>query len=145
LSVEFPTIWENTMFPLSPPRIVACDDHAHITCTLDLTLRKAGFEVETYPSGELALEAIHRETPALIITDCQMPGGMDGLQLCRLIREDSRLDQVPILMLTSKGYELSENILQRDLGITALIGKPFSHRELSKLVRTLVGHEMALV
>ena len=54
------------MFPLSPARIVACDDHAHITCTLDMTLRKAGFEVETYPSGELALEAIRREIPSLI-------------------------------------------------------------------------------
>ena len=131
------------MFPLSPARIVACDDHAHITCTLDMTLRKAGFEVETYPSGELALNAIRREIPSLIITDCQMPGGMDGLQLCRLIREDSRLDQVPLLMLTSKGYELSEKILYRDLRITALIDKPFSHRELSKLVQTLVGAQMA--
>lgn len=131
---------------LVPPlRIVACDDHAHITCTLDMTLRKAGFQIETYPCGELALEAIRREAPALIITDCQMPGGMDGLQLCRLIRGDSRLDRVPIIMLTSKGYELSEKLLQRDLGLSALIGKPFSPRELTKLVRTLVGVELALV
>lgn len=130
---------------LPPARIVACDDHAHITCTLDMTLRKAGFDIETYPSGELALQSIRLATPDLIITDCQMPGGMDGLQLCRLIREDARLDHVPILMLTSKGYELSETILQRDLGITALIGKPFSHRELSKLVQTLLGAELALV
>ena len=130
---------------MPPLRIVACDDHAHITCTLDMTLRKAGFQIETYPCGELALEAIRREAPALIITDCQMPGGMDGLQLCRLIRGDSRLDRVPIIMLTSKGYELSEKLLQRDLGLSALIGKPFSPRELTKLVRTLVGVELALV
>lgn len=110
-----------------------------------MTLRKAGFQIETYPCGELALEAIRREAPALIITDCQMPGGMDGLQLCRLIRGDSRLDRVPIIMLTSKGYELSEKLLQRDLGLSALIGKPFSPRELTKLVRTLVGVELALV
>ena len=130
----------------SPPlRIVACDDHAHITCTLDMALRKAGFAIETYPSGELALEAIRRETPALIITDCQMPGGMDGLQLCRLIRDDSRFHQIPIVMLTSKGYELSERLLQRELQLSALIGKPFSPRELTKLVQTLVGHEVALV
>ena len=126
--------------PISPaPRIVACDDHAHITCTLDMTLRKAGFEVETYPSGELALDAIRRESPALIITDCQMPGGMDGLQLCRMIRGDVRFDEVPIIMLTSKGYELSDRMLHRDLRVSALIGKPFSPRELTKLVQTLVG------
>ena len=133
------------MFTQSPARIVACDDHAHITCTLDMTLRKAGFEVETYPSGELAWESIQREAPSLVITDCQMPGGMDGLQLCRLIRRDSRFAQIPILLLTSKEYELSEKLLQRDLGISAMIGKPFSPRELSKLVQALVGAELALV
>jgi two-component system alkaline phosphatase synthesis response regulator PhoP len=128
-----------------PLRVVACDDHAHITCTLEMALRKAGFVVETYPSGELALEAIQRETPAVIITDCQMPGGMDGLQLCRIIRGDSRFWDVPIIMLTSKGYELSENMLRRDLQISALIGKPFSPRELIKLVQSLVGVENATV
>lgn len=133
------------MSPISRPRIVACDDHAHITCTLDMTLRKAGFNVETYPTGELALAAIRREVPALIITDCQMPGGMDGLQLCRLIRGDVRFDEVPIIMLTSKGYELSEKLLQRDLRLSALIGKPFSPRELSKLVQALTRLEPALV
>ncbi len=128
-----------------PLRVVACDDHAHITCTLEMALRKAGFVVETFPSGELALEAIRRETPAVIITDCQMPGGMDGLQLCRIVRGDSRFWDVPIIMLTSKGYELSENMLRRDLQISALIGKPFSPRELIKLVQTLVGAENATV
>ena len=133
------------MPPLSLPRIIACDDHAHITCTLDMTLRKAGFDVETYPSAELALDAIRRQPPDLIITDCQMPGGMDGLQLCRRIRNDDRFESVPIIMLTSKGYELSDKMLVRDLRISALIGKPFSPRELTKLVRTLVGCELAVV
>jgi hypothetical protein len=48
-------------------------------------------------------------------------------------------------MLTSKGYELSENMLRRDLQISALIGKPFSPRELIKLVQSLVGVENATV
>ena len=131
--------------PVQPPlRIVACDDHAHITCTLDMALKKAGFVVETYPNGELALESIRREPPALIITDCQMPGGMDGLQLCRLVRGDSRCWDIPIIMLTSKGYELSESMLRRDLQISALIGKPFSPRELIRLVQMLVGVEPAI-
>lgn len=126
------------MFSPRPPRVVACDDHPHITCTLEMVLTKAGFDVETHPSGELALASIQRETPDLIITDCQMPGGMDGLQLSRLIRSDSRFDLVPIIMLTSKGYELSERILQRELQVAALIGKPFSPRELVRLAQTLV-------
>ncbi len=124
--------------PEAKPRIVACDDHAHITCTLDMTLRRSGFDVETYPNAELALEAIHREMPALVITDCQMPGGMSGLDLCRTLRRDARYDDLPIVMLTSKGFELSEEILKRDLRIAALIGKPFSPRELTRLVETLV-------
>ncbi len=122
-----------------PLRVVACDDHPHITCTLEMALSKAGFDVETHPSGELALASIQRVAPALIITDCQMPGGMDGLQLCRMIRSDARFDLVPIIMLTSKGYELSERMLQRELHVAALIGKPFSPRELTRLALTLVS------
>lgn len=110
-----------------------------------MSLQKAGFVVETYPSGELALEAIRREAPSLIVTDCQMPGGMDGLQLCRLIREHAHFDSIPIIMLTSKGYELSERMLQRDLKISALVGKPFSPRELSKLALALVQDQHSLV
>lgn len=132
------------MVPEALPRVVACDDHPHVNCTIDMALRKAGFEVETFPSGELALEAICRETPSLIITDCQMPGGMDGLELCRQIRLDSRFDLVPIVMLTSKGYELSEKMLQRDLRIAALVNKPFSPRELGKLAQMLVGTDIAI-
>ncbi len=109
-----------------------------------MTLRKAGFAVETFPSGELALEAIRREPPSLIITDCQMPGGMDGLQLCRIVRSESRFWNIPIIMLTSKGYELSESMLRRDLQIAALVGKPFSPRELTKLIQALVVTESAI-
>jgi two-component system alkaline phosphatase synthesis response regulator PhoP len=132
------------MVPVSMPRVVACDDHPHVNCTIDMALRKAGFDVETFPSGELALKAIYRVTPSLIITDCQMPGGMDGLELCRQIRLDSRFDLVPIVMLTSKGYELSEKMLQRDLKIAALVNKPFSPRELGKLAQMLVGADIAI-
>lgn len=132
------------MLPPSMPRVVACDDHPHVTCTIDMALRKAGFDVETYSSGELALDAIFRQAPDLIVTDCQMPGGMDGLELCRRIRHDSRFDQIPIVMLTSKGYELSEKVLQRDLKVAALVNKPFSPRELGKLARILVGTETAV-
>lgn len=126
----------------SLPRVVACDDHPHVNCTIDMALRKAGFDVEVFPSGELALEAIQREAPSLIITDCQMPGGMDGLELCRRIRQDIRYDLIPIIMLTSKGYELSERVLQRDLRVAALVNKPFSPRELGKLARMLVGADV---
>jgi DNA-binding response OmpR family regulator len=132
------------MIPNAMPRVVACDDHPHVNCTIDMSLRKAGFDVETYPSGELALDAIFRDPPALIITDCQMPGGMDGLELCRLVRLDSRFDLIPIVMLTSKGYELSEKMLQRDLKVAALINKPFSPRELGKLAQMLVGTDVAV-
>ena len=100
--------------------------------------------VETYPNGELALAAIRRAAPALIITDCQMPGGMDGVELCQLVRQDARFQQIPIVLLTSKGYELSEEILKRDLGVAALVGKPFSPREMGRLARSLVGMEMTL-
>src|SRR5687767_13145602 len=71
------------------PRVLVCDDEAHITRTIALRLRKAGFVVETASNGEGALEALERNVPDLLISDCQMPG-LDGIGLCHKVRADYR-------------------------------------------------------
>jgi CheY-like chemotaxis protein len=66
-------------------RLVVCDDEVHITRTISMKLSKAGFDVETACDGQAALEAIQRELPALVITDCQMPrmgGGVNFVADC---------------------------------------------------------------
>ena len=119
-------------------RIVACDDDAHITRAISMKLRKAGFNVETGSDGQLGWEAIQRECPALLITDYQMPR-LNGLELCRRLRENEATRDLPIILLTAKGFELEEEQLRSELGIVQLVAKPFSPRELLKMVESIVG------
>jgi len=105
-----------------------------------MKLSKAGFAVETAPDGLSALEAVHREFPALVITDCQMPR-MGGIELCRELRKDPRTKEMPVIMLTAKGYEFDHAEMKRELGLSQIVLKPFSPRELLQLVQAALGLE----
>lgn len=122
------------------PRVLVCDDEPHINRTISFRLRKSGFDVETVDNATAAWDALEREAPDLLISDCQMPGA-DGLALCRRIREDFRFTDLPIVLLTAKSYELPTKVLQRDLQISAIVDKPFSPRNLLQLVQLLTGSE----
>lgn len=117
-----------------PARILVCDDEPHITRIIEYRLRRAGYDVEAARDGQAGWEALQRNPPALLITDCQMPR-MNGLELCRTIRSDDRFEKLPVILLTAKGYELSSQMLHRELHVAAVMSKPFSPRELTRLVR----------
>jgi DNA-binding response OmpR family regulator len=120
-----------------PHRIVACDDEVHVTKSVSMKLSKAGLIVETAQDGVGALEAIRRELPSLLITDCQMPR-MGGIELCRALRADERTSQLPVIMLTAKGFEFDHEDMKRELGISEIVLKPFSPRELLQTVEKLL-------
>ena len=119
-------------------RIHACDDEPHITLAVKMKLSKAGFEVKTTSDGQQALEAIQAQAPELLITDYQMPR-MDGLELCRRLRSEPATSELPIILLTAKGFELDEEQIMDELKITKVLVKPFSPRELLQTVQELVG------
>ncbi len=114
-------------------RIVVADDESHITRAINMKLSKAGFDIETASDGQVAWEAIEREIPAMLITDYQMPR-LDGLELCRRVRADEATKDLPILLLTAKGFELDEEKMRAEYGIRKIVVKPFSPRELLKIV-----------
>ena len=119
-------------------RILACDDHAHITRIIELTLSKMGMETIACPNGEVGWEYLQNEClPDLIITDFQMPV-LDGLRLCRRIHDDPRLSGIPVILLTAKGFEISATSIQRDLGVRAVMLKPFSPKGLRLTVQELL-------
>ena len=124
--------------------LLICDDEPHITRAVEIKLRRAGHHVEAHLDGRAAWEALLEKLgdgtplPALLITDCQMPR-MTGLQLAAAIQAEPRLAGLPIVMLTAKGFELSTTELREKLGISRLVGKPFSPRELAELVDTLLA------
>lgn len=119
-------------------RILVCDDESHITLAVSMKLQRAGFLVETASDGQMAWESIQRNPPDLLLTDCQMPR-LDGIGLCRLIRQHEATKHLPILMLTAKGYELDQDFIRGELGIAELIVKPFSPRELLQSVESVLA------
>src|SRR5437588_4938996 len=90
---------------MSPPdtmgNILVVDDEAQITRVLKTTLSSQGYGIRTASDGEDALQLMKGWAPDLIVTDLRMPN-MDGLELCRRIRAESR---IPIIVLSVKGEE----------------------------------------
>jgi len=110
--------------------ILVVDDEAQISRVLKTTLSAQGYGVRTAADGEQALNEMSNWTPDLVITDLRMPN-MDGLQLCRRIRAQSR---IPIIVLSVKGEE-SLKVEALDAGADDYVTKPFSVNELLARVR----------
>ena len=117
-------------------KILLCDDEVHILRAAEFKLARAGLDVRCATDGEQAWEVIQNDPPDLLITDLQMPR-MDGLQLIEKIRQQPRLEALPIIVLTAKGFELSSEQLADRWGVLAVVGKPFSPRELLRLVEPI--------
>ncbi len=112
-----------------PKRILLCDDEIHILRAAEYKLKRAGYEVRIAGDGQEAWEEIARRRPDVLVTDCQMPR-LDGVGLVRKVREDPTLADLPVFMLTAKGFELSPEELTEEWNVTDVIAKPFSPREL---------------
>ncbi len=123
-------------------RILLCDDEIHILRAAEFKLKRAGYDVEIASDGQEGWEAIEAQKPDLLITDCQMPR-LDGLGLVARVRDHALTEDLPILMLTAKGFELSGEDLAARWNILAVIAKPFSPRELLKRVEAILSGEVA--
>ena len=100
-------------------RILIVDDEAPFRRALRLALRVQGYDIQEASSGPDALEILQHDTPDLILVDWLMPG-MDGLGLCRAIRQGS---DVPIILITSRTYGQPEALAA---GANDYLRKPFS-------------------
>lgn len=120
-----------------PRRVLLCDDEIHILRAAEFKLKRAGYEVEIAGDGQEGWEIIERRPPDIVITDCQMPR-CDGLGLVRRMREHPVTQDIPVLMLTAKGFELSASELAEKYNVLGLIAKPFSPRELLQTVNTIL-------
>ena len=116
--------------PGSKQNILVVDDEPQITRVLKTTLSSQGYGIRTASDGEQALHEMKGWPPDLVITDLRMPR-MDGLQLCRAIRAESR---IPIIVLSVKGEEAIK-VESLDAGADDYITKPFNVNELLARVR----------
>lgn len=112
---------------MSKKLIYQVEDDKHIQELIKYNLEQNGFEVRTFDSGEVLLQGAVKQTPDLFILDIMLPG-MDGLELCRLLKQEHTYKNVPVIMLTAKGEEF-DKVLGLELGADDYITKPFSVRE----------------
>jgi len=110
--------------------ILVVDDEARIVKLVRDYLERAGLAVLTARDGETALAVARREQPDLIVLDLMLPG-VDGLDVCRRLRQESG---VPIIMLTAR-VEEADRVVGLELGADDYVTKPFSPRELVARVR----------
>jgi two-component system alkaline phosphatase synthesis response regulator PhoP len=123
-----------------PKRILLCDDETHILRAAEFKFKRAGFDVVCASDGEEGWEQIQKVRPDIVVTDCQMPR-LSGLGLAQRIRETPGLADLPVLMLSAKGFELSSEELRERFGIRQLIAKPFSPRELFARVEAVLADQ----
>ena len=118
------------------PKILIVDDEKNIVETIKYNLDKAGFRTLTASDGKRALELAQREMPDLITLDVMIPE-MDGWEVCRLLRQDLRTKQIPVIMLTVKGEE-TDKIVGLELGADDYLTKPFSPKELVARIKAIL-------
>ena len=109
-------------------RVLIVDDDNDIQRLVSYNFSKAGFQVTAASSGRRALESIQKQTPDLIILDLMLPD-IDGVEVCRILRQREGSRRVPIIMLTARGEEI-DRVIGFELGADDYVSKPFSPREL---------------
>jgi DNA-binding response OmpR family regulator len=116
--------------------VLVIDDEADLIELVRYNLEKEGFAVLGAGDGESGLSLAAREKPDVIVIDLMLPG-MDGLEVCRLLRAEGGTSRIPIIMLTAKASE-SDRVVGLELGADDYVTKPFSPRELTARVKALI-------
>lgn len=114
-------------------RILVVDDEPKIIKLARDYLEKSGYDVLTSGDGREALAIFRQENPQMVVLDLNLPG-MDGLDVCRMIRKESN---VPIIMLTARAEE-TDQLIGLELGADDYITKPFSPRALVARIRAVL-------
>ncbi|MCU0605952.1 MAG: response regulator transcription factor [Candidatus Edwardsbacteria bacterium] len=119
-----------------PKRIAIVEDDRDVADLIEHYVRKNGHDSVMYDNGEAALAKIRSNPPDLLILDLMLPG-IDGLELCRMLRADPATKWLPIIMLTAKGEE-TDRIVGLEMGADDYVIKPFSPNELMARVKAIL-------
>lgn len=116
--------------------ILAVDDEEDILELIRYNLEKAGYLVRTASSGEKGLEEIRRNPPDCIVLDLMLPG-LDGLEVCRRLKQRPETRPIPVIMLTARNED-TDIVTGLELGADDYITKPFSPGVLVARIRTIL-------
>lgn len=119
-------------------KILIVDDQVEVRELVEVTLRVEDYRIFQAKSGEEAIEICKAEKPDLIIMDIMMPGGMDGLEATRVLKNDPETKDCIIIMLTAKGQQ-ADREAGLEAGASDYFAKPFSPLDLIKKVEKALG------
>lgn len=117
-------------------KILVVDDEPDLAELVSYNLRKEGFDVSSASDGAEALNKIRKENFNLIVLDLMLPG-IQGMELCRMLRNDPKTKNLPVIMVTAKGEEI-DRVLGLETGADDYMAKPFSPRELVARVKAVL-------
>lgn len=122
-------------------QILVVDDEIGALTLIGIMLERGGFSVLKAKDAKTALAVLDQNTPDLIILDVMMPG-MNGIELCRVIRERNDTGHTPVLILSARGD--AESIMRGiEAGANDYLPKPILHHDLVAKVRLMLGHNGA--
>ena len=120
---------------MSRQSVLVVEDEEDIMEVIRFNLEKEGYEVHQALSGEKALQVIENNLPSLVLLDLMLPG-INGLDLCRIFKQNDRTKAIPVIMLTAKSED-ADIVAGLEMGAEDYITKPFSPRVLVARVRTI--------
>ena len=127
---------------MTEKKALVVDDEFHIVQVVAIKLRNNGFEVFTADNGMEAYRLACENKPDVVITDFQMPV-MTGLEFVEKLRQNDSTADIPVLMLTARGFDVDEQQRQA-LKITHCLSKPFSPREVLQSIEKVLMQQSTL-
>jgi DNA-binding response OmpR family regulator len=117
-------------------KILIVDDHIEVQKLLEIVLRREGRKFLRARNGEEAIATARNERPEIILLDIMMPGGMDGLEVTRILKQDPATAKSFIITMTAK-VQKKDRILAFQAGADDYISKPFNFSDLEKKIESL--------
>ena len=119
-------------------RILIVEDHADIRTLIHMTLEFENYDIQEAPNADQGLEMVRQWRPDVLLLDVMMPGKLDGLDLCRLVKSDPALGHPQVVLLSARGQ--SQDIeAGMNAGADAYLLKPFSPLKLIETIAELDG------
>ena len=117
-------------------RVLIVEDEKALAEILEYNFKKEGYAVDTASDGEIALDKIIFKAPDLVILDWMLPK-LSGIELCKKVRSNKKIKNIPIIMLTARGEE-EDRLKGLEMGADDYVTKPFSINELLARVKAVL-------
>ncbi len=127
---------------MAKEKILIVEDDPDIVEMISYNLKKEGYKTLSVLNGEKAVDVAKKELPHLIILDLMLPG-MDGFEVCFILRKNELTAHIPIIMLTAKSQE-ADKVAGLELGADDYMTKPFSPRELIARIKAVLRRHKAI-